>query len=261
MSCSGRGIRHVADLTGVTTESEPPGTARAVLFDLYNTLVRGGSVVERDAVSAAMATDLGVDPTAFADLMRATFDERCRGSLGDLANTVRTLAARLGAKPGDLAISSAVRRRLILTQALLDPAISTLDVLDEMLADGWLLGLVSDASAETPQLWPTSPLSERIAVAVFSCQIGVRKPDPAIYRAATGGLGVAAQACVYVGDGGSGELAGATALGMTAVMLRPQTDGEASAASDDCEPWGGPRIASLSELPAFLRGLASISAQ
>lgn len=130
-----------------------------------------------------------------------------------------------------------------------------------MLADGWLLGLVSDASAETPQLWPTSPLSERIAVAVFSCQIGVRKPDPAIYRAATGGLGVAAQACVYVGDGGSGELAGATALGMTALMMRPQTDGEASAASDDLEPWSGPRIASLSELPAFLHGLASISAQ
>lgn len=109
----------------MTMDSEPPGTARAVLFDMYNTLVRGGNVVERDAVSAAVATDLGVDPTAFADLMRATFDERCRGSLGDLA-TVRTLATRLGAKPDDLAISSAVRRRLILTQALLNPAMSTL---------------------------------------------------------------------------------------------------------------------------------------
>lgn len=61
------------------------GRPRAVVFDLFNTLVPGGTRDQRDEVSRQMATHLGVAPEQFADLMRDTFDERTRGRLGGLA--------------------------------------------------------------------------------------------------------------------------------------------------------------------------------
>ena len=45
---------------------------------------------------------------------------------------------------------------------------------------------------------------------------------------------------LYIGDGASDELAGATAVGMTAVQLR----------TDPAPPWHGQVIASLSDVPS-----------
>jgi hypothetical protein len=50
-----------------------PGGAKAqpvVLFDLFGTLVPGGSGEDRDAVSRLIANDLGVEPEKFALLVR-----------------------------------------------------------------------------------------------------------------------------------------------------------------------------------------------
>ena len=50
---------------------------------------------------------------------------------------------------------------------------------------------------------------------VFSSEVGLRKPGyPAIYLAASEGLGVSPQACLYCGDGAYGELTGAATVGM-----------------------------------------------
>ena len=46
----------------------------------------------------------------------------------------------------------------------------------------------------------------------------MRKPDPVIYHACTDLLGIPAENCLYVGDGGSQELETARSLGMQAVQ-------------------------------------------
>lgn len=51
---------------------------------------------------------------------------------------------------------------------------------------------------------------------VLSCDHGVRKPDPAIYRIALAEIGLPAQECVFVDDIG-GNLKPAKALGLTTV--------------------------------------------
>ncbi|MEV4756359.1 HAD-IA family hydrolase [Micromonospora sp. NPDC049559] len=89
-----------------------------------------------------------------------------------------------------------------------DPA-ATLDVLDALRADGHPLALVSNATSDTAEAWPDGPLARRFDVAVFSCEVGLAKPDPAIYRAAADRLGADPAGCVFVGDGADGELAGA----------------------------------------------------
>ncbi len=51
---------------------------------------------------------------------------------------------------------------------------------------------------------------------VLSCEHGVRKPDPAIYRIALDAIGLPPAECVFVDDIG-GNLKPAKALGMTTV--------------------------------------------
>ncbi len=216
----------------------------AILFDLWGTLVPGIPPSVRDAVSHGMAADLGVDGVAFAAAYRESYRDRFTGALGTLEETVMTLARRCGGDPDPGAITHAAGRRLELTGRLLRSDAATLAVLDELRSRGTPLALVSDSSAEVPALWPASPLSRRIAVAVFSCVVGARKPDPTIYLHAVRRLGVDARQCLYVGDGGGGELTGAAALGMDVCRLRVTGDAPPDRYDDDAA-FDGPEITSL----------------
>ena len=48
----------------------------------------------------------------------------------------------------------------------------------------------------------------------LSCDEGLKKPDPAIYKKCLERLNLAAWDCLYVGDGGSDELEAAKIVGM-----------------------------------------------
>jgi FMN phosphatase YigB (HAD superfamily) len=75
--------------------------------------------------------------------------------------------------------------------ALLGVEVPIVDALDRLRAAGLRIALVSDAGADDVEWWDRSPLSSRFDVEVFSYKVGVRKPDPRIYRHALDGLGVA----------------------------------------------------------------------
>ncbi|MFT4217081.1 MAG: HAD family hydrolase [Micropruina sp.] len=230
---------------------------RAVLFDLFNTLIPGGSRVERDGVSRRMAEVLAVDPDDLAAMIRDTFDDRTRGRLGDLRGTVRWLASRLGATPSDAAVKEAVELRLEMTRALHRDTWA-LPALRELRVLGIARGLVSDCSAETPEIWADSPLAPFFEAVSFSCETGFRKPAPHAYLAATRQLGLRPDECLFVGDGGSFELTGAQALGMHTVRLVTQGANAGESIDEDTE-WSGPHIAdlrSLLHLPLFGRDRA-----
>lgn len=224
--------------------SEPP--RRAVLFDLFNTLVPGGSREERDTVSRLMAETLRVDPDALADLVRDTFDARTRGQLGDLRQTIVWMAKRLGSTPSEAAVSAAIELRLEMTRHL-HRQTWAVRALDELGRAGTLRGLVSDCSAETPQIWSESPLAPYFEAMSFSCVTGYRKPEPEAYLVAVERLGVDPRDCLYVGDGGSRELTGATALGFSVIRFEPPVDLQGHPI--DQEPdWSGNIITDLMDL-------------
>lgn len=82
---------------------------------------------------------------------------------------------------------------------------------------------------------------------VFSCELGVRKPHPERYLAATRRLNVQPEECLFIGDGDSDELRGAYALGMSTKMLvDPNLLG--SDRRDDVSKWDGAVINSVTEL-------------
>ena len=221
----------------------------AVLFDLYGTLVPFGTsgMAERDTVGREMGRDLGVDGAALAEAIRVSFDARARGLTGSIYDTVRTLAEGLGGSPTAATVVHATERRLALTRSQLSAHQEALPVLDALRAAGLKTALVSDCSAETPLVLGSSALASRFDALSFSCMLGVRKPDPAIYRQALTQLALTPQECVFVGDGGGRELSGAAALGMHAIRLRRPDDDPASRHDDDAG-FSGDEVASLGEL-------------
>jgi HAD superfamily hydrolase (TIGR01509 family) len=109
-------------------------------------------------------------------------------------------------------------------------------LLESLRERGLLLGLVSNAF-DPPDLLHRDlaelGVTERLDVAVFSSEIGRRKPDPAIFEYALGAIGVAASAALFVGDNLANDIAGAAALGMrTCQAAWFQTDQSGAAEPD-----------------------------
>jgi putative hydrolase of the HAD superfamily len=225
-------------------------SSRVVLFDLFGTLVPGGSGQERDAVSRLIANDFGVDPEEFARLVRATYDERMRGTLGDLRGTLAHLARRLGAHPSNECLETAIHRRLALTRRLLSQTWA-IPALDALTVAGVRIAVISDCSAETPEIWHESPIAKYVEVTSFSCVTGTRKPAPESYLVATRALQADPTDCVFVGDGGSNELTGAESLGMTTYRFTSGSPEPRTIVDPDLD-WNGPVIRDLAELTSIL---------
>ena len=79
-------------------------------------------------------------------------------------------------------------------------------------------GHLSFAEREDVTAWPTCVLAEWFDAALFSFEIGLAKPDPAIYLEAVECLGAEPADALFIGDGGDDELAGAERAGLRAVQ-------------------------------------------
>lgn len=86
---------------------------------------------------------------------------------------------------------------------------------------------------------------------MFSVQVGLKKPDAAIFLLACERLGVEPTDCVYVGDGDSNELPGAEAVGMRAVRLVVPDHAEAQVF--DPIRWTGACLTDLRDVLALAR--------
>lgn len=111
---------------------------------------------------------------------------------------------------------------------------STTHALLEALRDrGLKVGLVSNALDPPPLLHrdlEQMGVAERLDVAVFSSEVGWRKPHPAIFERALDVIGVPAEETLFVGDTLATDVAGASALGMhtcQALWFRADEDEDA----------------------------------
>jgi putative hydrolase of the HAD superfamily len=190
-----------------------------VLFDLFHTLA---NVPPPATVGEPTLPEiLGVST---AEFQRHYYDEdtlgRCVGRIHDDVEAMTLIARSLDPAVTDEKILAAVasRRRRFET-ALVGIETAILAALDRLAAAGVRTALVSDAGADDVASWKRSPLRERLNAVVFSYELGVRKPDPRIYRHALDALDARPEDTVFVGDGGSDEHRGARAVGMRSVLV------------------------------------------
>jgi len=94
-------------------------------------------------------------------------------------------------------------------------------LLESLRGRGLKLGLVSNAFDPGPLLQRDLEqlgIAERIDFAVFSSELGKRKPHPAIFERALDALGVSANEAIFVGDRLFEDIRGGAEAGMTTVQ-------------------------------------------
>lgn len=212
---------------------------RAVVFDLWNTLVPWDTA-GAEPMYVRMGALVGVDGPAFSDAWGATTNARWTTPL---AAGIEEVCRALAVEKAD--VEALGRLRLEGTRALFRPRDDAVPTLRELRSRGHSIGLVSNCGGDIPELWSQTPLAPYVDAPVFSCSVAAVKPEARIYQAVCERLAVDAQECLYVGDGGDDELAGAERVGMTAVQLRAD-GGEPPTSS--ARAWQGRAIGSLSEV-------------
>jgi putative hydrolase of the HAD superfamily len=200
--------------------------ARAVLFDLGNTLVdyyRGAEFhpILRDCLRQVEAVVGAGGDDVFARALALNKEA------ADFA--VRPLADRLAA----LFPACAGRDRDEVCRAFMGPIFAcarrkgdALAVLDELRGRGIRIAIVSNTPWGSPAaLWREElgrhGLLERVDAAVFCVDVGWRKPHPAPFRAALERLGTPAEDAIFVGDDPRWDVEGAQGVGVRTLLLAP----------------------------------------
>jgi putative hydrolase of the HAD superfamily len=208
---------------------------QAVIFDLWNTIAEWPHEAWAE-VRPRVAERLGLTPEEF--------DSRWYGELAHLRETgpIADVLARFDLSPE--AAEDVLELRGGVTRQGLVPVPGAAETIAELRCRGLRTGLITVCSEDVPRLWAETPFHGLFDVEVFSATVGLRKPDPRIYRLALDRLDVEPDEAVFVGDGANDELAGAERVGMRAIGV--------DSPGGELGDWNGPRIRELPELLELL---------
>jgi putative hydrolase of the HAD superfamily len=222
---------------------------RAVFLDAGGTLIH----LDRVFILRCLA-ERGIERTP-AQFAAAETEARRRvtrmvraGGPGDDASRwvafARTLFAVLGSdgKAADALLELVLQRHHdgLLWAYTVD---GTADVLRQIRAAGFTIGVVSNADGRIHEFLARAQLLDHFDFVVDSGVVGVEKPDPAIFRIACERAGVSAAEAVHVGDFYEIDVLGARAAGVRPVLLDPD---------DLYADVGCDRIRAIKELPDWL---------
>jgi putative hydrolase of the HAD superfamily len=211
----------------------------AVLFDWGDTLMRWAPEPDLlDAGHAAGFAAIGRAPAdgvteRFRDGYIARFFEPGVIAEVEYPAEVRSLLAEFGVDVTDGELERFLEAEHEAWRPACMLAATTHALLEALRDRGLKLGLVSNAF-DPPSLLHRDlerlGVAERLDIAVFSSEIGRRKPERAIFDRALDALGAAPERTLFVGDTLATDIAGADALGMhtcQAVWFRADEDAAA----------------------------------
>jgi putative hydrolase of the HAD superfamily len=193
---------------------------KAVIFDLFGTLVDSYSLLEYTSALRETSSLLKLPHNDFAKLWSDTAERRTLGTFKTLEENLEYICRELNVPINKFDIKLAKMVRYDFVALSLTPRRYAIEVLSQIKTDGYKIGLVSNCGSETPLIWPTTAFAPFFDVTVFSSIAGMQKPDPRIYRIAFEKLSVLPEDCLFIGDGDNHELTGAAAVGLHPVLIK-----------------------------------------
>jgi putative hydrolase of the HAD superfamily len=202
----------------------------AVLFDWGDTLMRwqwDDELVEaghRAGLAAIGREDLAADGAVtarFREVYEPTFSQP--GTLEELEypGLVRELLAHFGVRPTGAELDAYLEAEHTAWSAARQLGATTHALLESLRSRGLKLGIVSNAFDPGPLLHrdlADAGVAERVDFAVFSSELGIRKPHPGIFEHALKALDVDAADALFVGDRLYEDVRGAAEAGLKTVQ-------------------------------------------
>ena len=196
----------------------------AVIFDMYETLVTQYAI--EVYFGKEMSADLGIPYSHFLPPWQESEKSRTLGKVTLQEVLARIMKQHRGmdetmelTKEYQEKITYVVEKRTACKRRQFEYLHEGIvPMLKNLHARGMKVGLISNCFSEEAVAIRESSIFEYFDAVVLSYEVGRMKPDPNIYRLCTQKLGVLETQCLFVGDGGSNELDGATAVGMKAVQ-------------------------------------------
>ena len=224
---------------------------KAVIFDLFGTLIDSFNSQEYKQILSEMASALSLPEDSFYDLWTGSFNQRALGVFKTIEESFEFISNQLNKPVNVEGIEKAVQIRLNYSKMTLVPRNDAITTITQLKSLGFKIGLISDCTYEIPLIWDKTSFSQHFDSVIFSCNVGIKKPDPEIYHLACRNLKVKPKNCLYIGDGSSRELSGALRVGMFPILIRYPS--EKDSVRIDEENWDGPRISSLSEILTYFK--------
>lgn len=197
--------------------------AKNILFDLYGTLAD----IRTDEESPAFWARLAASGAAFT---REGYLARCREEAeklpqGGEIDLLRVFSGLTGKKGEALSAFARLFRETSLVRLRLFPFAA--ELLSALRAAGAHLFLFSNAQAcFTREELRILGLEHCFDGILLSSEAGVKKPSPAFFEYGFRRFGLAAEACIYVGNDLMDDVGGAHGVGMRCLYLQTEQSGE-----------------------------------
>jgi putative hydrolase of the HAD superfamily len=206
-------------------------TPRAVSFDVTGTLLglprlgdlyaeafrRHGHAVDAarmDGVVRAVWQEMSIRTRLGED----RFSSHPDGAKGFWRELVARVAAHLELPPPTPFLAAELFERFAHADAW-EVFADAAAALPALRAAGLRLGVVSNFDGRLPRLLADAGLAENFAAVVYSEEVGVEKPHPAIFEELLERLALPAGDVLHVGDSRRDDVEGARAVGMQALWL------------------------------------------
>lgn len=185
---------------------------KAVVFDLYKTLIH---IARETTPYRRLFNDIGLnDPKELKAAQKIYMTENFEN--------FSALVERI--KPGLDIDPSGYERELEMeiASALIYP--ETVNVLANLKGNGFQLGLISNSSTAYKKPFFRLGLKRHFDEVIFSCDVGLTKPDKRIYEIMIQNLGIDPERILMTGDTIHSDVDGPRSAGMRSVHLNREGD-------------------------------------
>ncbi len=240
-----------------------------VLFDLGSTLIYfdgdwPGVFMEAQESLLAHLHSAGLSPDreAFLEDYRARLEAYYAERESEFVEYTtayilqETLAAAGYPDVPEAAIRRALEAMYAVSQAYWQPGPDTIPTLEALRTQGYRMGIISNAGddADVQALVDKARVRPYCDFVISSAAVGIRKPNPRIFRMALDNWGARPEQAVMVGDTLGADILGAQNARIFSIWLTRWADNPANDAhADTIHPEAA--IQALAELPSLLKSL------
>lgn len=184
---------------------------KAVIFDMFETLVTlfAGSVY----MGREIAAEIGLAEPKFREIWDTTDESRTLGKR-TLESVIEEVLSVNDCYSEELFERIITKRKRMIRESFEHIHPEIIPLFKWFKEQNIKIGLITNCFFEERDIIKDSVFFEYFDVMCMSCELGIKKPDTAIFERCMTELGLAPAECLYVGDGGSLELETAQAVGM-----------------------------------------------